>query len=106
MPTHDELASAIERVRRRYVSLLEQMPRSRPAPAAWRLEEHALCWHVVLEDALEPDVDVQVLADALVVRAADPPWQTLLPVPFPFGLDHASIRFEAGVLHVRVRLEG
>ena len=97
-----EMASA----RRRYAWLLLQTADALEAPCAWELIEEALCWHVVLRDAVEPDVDVEVVDSVLMVRAtvANEFRHALLPIPAAFDAAHARIRFEGGVLEVRVFL--
>ena len=84
-PSLDEsaLRSEVERVLRRYRHLLEE---SRPAPCGWVLEERTLRWHVVVGEALEPDIDVEELPDLLVVRArvGREVRQALVPIPDPF----------------------
>jgi len=99
-----EVELEMTRARRRYAWLLMEIADALDAPCAWELTEEALCWHVVLRDAVEPDVDVEVLDQALVVRAtvADRLRHALLPIPAPFDASHTRIRFEAGVLEVRV----
>ena len=97
-----EMASA----RRRYTWLLLQTTDALEAPCAWELIEESLCWHVVLRDAMEPDVDVEVVDSVLMVRAtvANELRHALLPVPAAFDAARARIRFEGGVLEVRVFL--
>ena len=100
-----DLEAEIARARRRYAWLLAELAEALEAPCTWELLEEALCWHVVLRDALEPDVDVEVLEEALIVRAdaADRMRQALLPVPPAFDVSRARIRFESGVLEIRVQ---
>jgi len=61
---------------------------------------------IILRDAIEPDVDVEVLDSVLMVRAtiANELRHALLPIPAAFDAAHARIRFEGGVLEVRVFL--
>ncbi|MHC4957648.1 MAG: hypothetical protein ACYTGN_04675 [Planctomycetota bacterium] len=103
-PGRDEVEQEMARARRRYAWLLMEVADAHEAPCTWELMEEALCWHVVLRDAVEPDVDVEILDQALVVRAtvADRLRHALLPVPAPFDAAHARIRFQAGVLEVRL----
>ncbi|MHC4137796.1 MAG: hypothetical protein ACYTDU_08445 [Planctomycetota bacterium] len=104
MPDRQALADAIDRVLARYASWCEAAP---PAPCVWELAERTLCWHVVLRGVVEPDIDVEVRGDALVVRAAfgDAFLQAVLPVPRPYDTRRATVRFQASVLEVRVGLE-
>jgi hypothetical protein len=98
------LADAIDRILARYASWCEAAP---AAPCIWELAERTLCWHVVLRDVVEPDIDVEVRGDALVVRAAlgDTFLQAVLAVPRPFDTRCATVRFHASVLEVRVGRE-
>ena len=99
-----EVETEMARARRRYAWLLMETADALEAPCTWELIEETLCWHVVLRDAVDPDVDVEILDEALVVRAiaADRLRHALLPIPTPFVTAHTRIRFEAGVLEVRV----
>lgn len=102
-----DLAQEIERLRRRYASVFEDTPDAVEAASVWEVAEETLCWHVVLRDALEPDIDVELLGDAIVVRAAPEERtgclrQTILPVPSPFDASRSVVRFDAGVLEIRV----
>lgn len=103
---HDRqaLADAINRVLARYASWCEAAP---AAPCVWELAERTLCWHVVLRGVVEPDIDVEMRGDALVVRAAfgDSFLQAVLPVPRPYDPRQATVRFRASVLEVRVGIE-
>ena len=103
----EELAREIERLRRLHLAALEEAAAVLEAPCAWEMAEEVLCWHVVLRDVLEPDLDIEVLEDALVVRAAVEGSmgmlrRAVLPVPRPFDPRRPAIRFEAGVLEVRI----
>jgi hypothetical protein len=98
------VADAIERILARYASWREAAP---AVPCMWELAERTLCWHVVLRDVDEPDIDVEVRGDALVVRAAfgDSFVQAVLAVPRPYDTCSATVRFHASVLEVRVGRE-
>ena len=85
------------------------MPEAREAAARWTLAEGVLRWHLVLEEVLEPDVDVEITQEVLVVRAQPqarrPLLLALLPVPSGFDIANPQIRFERGYLEVRVQLD-
>jgi hypothetical protein len=100
-----ELEEEMARARRRHAWILAEIADALEAPCTWELLEEALCWHVVLRDALEPDVDVEVLEEALIVRAAaaDRMRQALLPVPARFDAARMRIRFESGLLEIRIQ---
>jgi hypothetical protein len=104
-----DLAKEIDRLRRYYAFLFEETPTAITAATVWDLAEDLLCWHVVLHDVLEPDIDVELLTDTIVVRAArgsSPPTlsQAVLPVPAPFDPTRLDIRYQtgAGVLEIRI----
>jgi hypothetical protein len=95
------LALEIERLHERYLRMLgvEDEP-----PITWEVRERAVCWYVVLRDALEPDVDVEILDEVAIVRAAVGATvrMGILPIPTSLRPDVASIRFREGVLEVRL----
>ena len=93
----------IDRIRQRHRSLLES---AREAPATWELHGHALRWYVILRDVVEPDIDLEILEDVIIVRAATSETVRLsvLPVPAACRTDQPSFRFRAGTLEVRLRV--
>lgn len=97
----DAIATEIDRLRRRYLRLLEI---DEEPPITWEVRESALCWYVVLRDALEPDVDIEILGDVAIVRAVvgSTVFQGILPIPPSLRPDLGSIRFWEGVLEVRL----
>jgi hypothetical protein len=104
MLSRETIAAEIERVRRRYLSLLET---EREAPSTWELHGDAICWYVVLLDAFEPDIDVEVLEDVVIVRApadGDAIRHCVLPIPASYRPDARSFRLRAGTLEVRLTL--
>ena len=102
----------IEQLRRRYASYLREIPGARALEAHWTASSRTLRWHVVLEeDVLEPDIDVEILPEALVVRAwVETPEETLLgvlPVPPEFDARHPDVRYEVDHLEILlVRVQG
>jgi hypothetical protein len=97
----EAVATEIDRLRRLYLLRLgiEEEP-----PITWEVRESTLCWYVVLRDALEPDVDVEILEDVAIVRAAVDATvlEGVLPIPVSLRPDLGSIRFREGVLEVRL----
>jgi hypothetical protein len=107
----DWIREEIERLRRRWGSLYREREESRTLPAHWALHGSSLHWHVVLEDVLEPDIDVEILPEALVVRArpeADPCLLLVCVLPVPGGFDFRRPRIDctASYLDIRVRWVG
>ena len=104
MLSREVIAAEIERVRRRYLSLLES---AHEAPCTWELHGDVICWYVVLRDALEPDIDLELLEDVIIVRAAEDDEamrQCVLPIPPSHCPDARSFRLRAGTLEVRLTL--
>ncbi len=110
----ETLEREIERLRRRHVALLRELPETRELPARWTYGRHALCWIVPLDvedEVLEPDIDVEITSEVLVVRARPQSDERLillglLPVPPSFDILHPAIRYEEGFLEIRVRFLG
>ena len=99
------IEAEIERLRRRYTGCLREVPGARLLPAHWTASRRALRWHVVLEeDVLEPDIDVEILPEAVVVRAWIEPAQTtllsVLPVPAGFDVLHPRVHYEGDYLEI------
>ena len=97
----------IERLRRRHAEAFRRTHEAREAIARWTLAEGVLRWHVSLEEVLEPDVDVEIEREMLIVRALSQQtgrklFLALLPVPSEFDIAHPQIRFEKGYLEVRI----
>jgi len=106
-----ELSEEIERLRRRYASLLHEPPEAEEAPARWTYGGRTLRWHVVVEEAAEPDIDVEILPELLVIRARIEEaehrlLQAILPVPAGFRADDAHIRCEYGYVEIRLSRVG
>ena len=104
----DELGREIETLRRRHRHLVAGCPE---APSLWDVAERALLWRVFLADVAEPDLDVEVLAEVIVVRGAhemerEPGRQALLPLPAAFARQRPRMRFVSGVLEIRVEARG
>ena len=98
----------IERVERRYRALVREYPQARELRRSWTVSERALRWHVVFDgDVLEPDVDLEILEGAIVVRACHatrgvPELVCVLPIPAGFDIDHPLVRCEHEYLEIRV----
>jgi len=104
----EEIAREIERLRRRHAALLRELPDAREVIARWEAEATSLSWFVPLEDVVEPDIDVEIASEILIVRASRL-WPQpailvgLLPVPQGFDIEKAVIRFTEETLEIRVR---
>ncbi len=103
----DWLREEIERLRRRYAPLLREPPEAREAQARWTYGGRILRWHVVVEEAAEPDIDIEILPELLVLRARTEAaghrlLQAVLPVPAGFRAEDAQIRCEYDYVEVRL----
>ena len=98
----------IDRVERRYRALVREYPQARELRRSWTVSEQALRWHVVLDaDVLEPDVDLEILEGAIVVRACHttlgvPELVCVLAIPAGFDIDRPLVRCENEYLEIRV----
>ncbi len=102
----------IERLRHRHAVLLRELPRIRELAARWVLEPEGLRWFVAFdEEVLEPDIDVEITTELLVVRARpalddELTLLGLLPVPSDFEIADPVIRYSEGALEIRIRRRG
>ncbi|MFH1144296.1 MAG: hypothetical protein V1774_07110 [Candidatus Eisenbacteria bacterium] len=104
----DRIEAEIRRIEHQWRSLWRAERGAHQLPARWTFSRRALRWHVVLEDVLEPDVDIEVLPHVLIVRAraegrGDRLFMGLLPVPADFDAVRPRIRLERDTLLIVVR---
>ena len=97
----------IKRMRRRHAGLYREISGAREAICHWTLLGDVLHWHVALEDAVEPEVDVEIAPPLLIVRAHLGEGQRefllgVLPVPTDFDVSQPVIRYETGHLEIRL----
>ena len=103
----EEIEGEIARLRRRYATLLREVPDAQEVAARWAAEVSGLCWFVPLEDVVESDIDVEITSEVLVVRA-NRTWPepallvAILPVPGGLDPEHAVLRFSEETLEVRI----
>jgi hypothetical protein len=111
-PDPRETEREIARLRNRYTALLRERPRCRELAAHWILEARSLRWFVSFDEhVLEPDIDVEIAEEILVVRARPDVDEELtllglLPVPPGFAADDPVIRYSEGSLEIRIRRLG
>jgi hypothetical protein len=104
----EEIEREIARLHRRYAVVMRERPDAREVIARWAAETTVLYWFVPLEDVVEPDIDVEIMSEVLIVRA-NRTWPEpavlvgILPVPPGFDPEHAVIRFTEETLEVRIR---
>jgi len=101
-PVADEpsLRAEMEQLFLRHRHLLAE---AHSVPCTWVLEERGLCWHVVLDDALEPDIDIEQLHDALIIRArvGNEVREALILVPGRFRESTPRCAFRSQLLEIR-----
>ena len=75
-------------------------------PTTWEADETSLCWHVVLHEVLEPDIDIERLEEVIVVRARSDAGLCEVVLPVPAGYRRAAPRcvYRADVLEVWFRV--
>ena len=102
----ERLRQEIRRLEQEHTAARREVEPSRSAPAQWIFAEGTLCWFVVLEDVLEPDIDVEVRPEILVVRGRassdDELVSIVLPVPRGFDPGRARFRFRSSTLEIRI----
>ena len=103
----DSLENEIRRLRRRYLGWLRATADARELKARWTFAGDTLRWHVPVGDVLEPDIDLEITRQVIVVRArpeTDPGviLVCILPIPNEFEATAPGIRCEAGYLEVRL----
>ena len=105
------LAGEIDRLRRcREYLLAPEEPcgeACEEAPSLWDLVDRALLWRVFLEGVAEPDLDIEIRQDVIIVRGATamgdrPHRHALLPMPAPYVARRPRMQFVAGVLEIRI----
>ncbi len=104
----DDIEREIARLRCRHASLMREAPGVRELISRWAAEAGGLCWFVPLEDVVEPDIDVEIASEVLIVRAfrrwPEPAtFVGILPVPEGFDRERPDIRFTEETLQIRIR---
>jgi hypothetical protein len=106
-----QLEREIEILRRRYAVLVRERPAVREVPARWTATRRSLCWLVPFEeDVLEPDIDVEITEEVLIVRAPASHERIMLvgilPVPRGFDRERPVIHYFEGMLEIRIHRTG
>ena len=104
----DTIRREIRQLRERHRALVGDQ---RGAPTSWEADESTLCWHVVLHEVLEPDIDIELLDEVLIVRARRDSGpdagsdagvcEVLLPVPASYRPASPRCVYRSEVLEVR-----
>ena len=107
--TFDAIARQIEEIEKQLGNLFRDAQAEDVLPVRWSFCAGVLCWHVQLvEEVLEPDIDIEITSVALIVRArsAREPSKVLLgvlPVPGIFDHHHPEIQFKSDFLEIRLQ---
>ena len=110
--TFGALARQIEEIEKRLSNLFRDAQPDEVLPVRWSFCAGVLCWHVQLvEEVLEPDIDVEITPVALIIRArpAREPSKVLLgvlPVPGIFNRHNPEIQFKSDFLEIRLQWIG
>lgn len=104
-PALPALATLIEQLLRRHRAWVREIPEAQEVEVRWSLCGRVIRYHLVLEDVVEPDLDLEITSEALVVRARpqhhhERLYLGVLPVPPRYDPFRPLIRFEAGYLEV------
>jgi len=108
--TFEHIALEITRLERRLYGYSKETPEANLLPARWFLAGEFLRWHVqFIEEVLEPDLDVEITSDALIVRARSTVETTrlllaILPIPRTFDVQNPEIRYESDTLEISLKL--
>ncbi|MFN0059875.1 MAG: hypothetical protein ACKVX7_15560 [Planctomycetota bacterium] len=106
-----QLRVEIQQLRSRHQALVRERPETVELATHWTFAAGVLRWHVAVEDVDEPDIDIEVLADLIVVRAQRHARRRelllgLLPVPAEFARARALFRYENGYLEISLASRG
>lgn len=100
----ESIRREIRALRERYRALVGAATTS--VPTTWEADSTSLCWHVVLHEVLEPDIDIERLEEVLIVRARSDAGLCEVLLPVPAGYRRAAPRcvYRADVLEVWFRV--
>lgn len=109
MNQFEDIAQEIARLERRLYGYSKETPEAGVLPSRWTLAGGCLCWHVqFMEEVLEPDLDIEITSDALIVRAL-PAKETvsvllaILPIPGTFDVQNPEVRYESTSLEISLK---
>lgn len=110
--TFDAIARQIEEIEKELSNLIRDARADDVLPVRWSFCAGILCWHVqLIEEVLEPDIDIEITPVALVIRArsAREPSKVflgVLPVPGIFDHRHPEIQLKSDFLEIRLQWIG
>ena len=109
MNQFEYIAQEITRLERCLCGYGRETPEASLLPARWTLAGGCLRWHVqFVEEVLEPDLDIEITSNALIVRAL-PAGETvgvllaILPIPGTFDVQNPEIRYESPSLEISLK---
>jgi len=109
MNQFEYIAQEITRLERRLYGYSRETPEASVLPSQWTLADGCLRWHVqFIEEVLEPDLDIEITSNALIVRAL-PARETvkvllaILPIPGTFDVQNPEIRYGSTSLEISLK---
>ena len=99
----------LEAARARAASLVDLADAAEELPSRWVLTENAVVWRIETGLVAEPDVDVEDVGVAFVVRVrrggALPPARAVIPLPSAPRITAISVEFRGEGVELRLLLE-
>jgi len=109
MRSMEEWRRELEEARARALRLVDEREEASDLAARWSWSDDALIWQVEIGAAVEPDVDLEEVGDAIVVRVrrsgALPPGRAVVAAPRARAVAAVAVAFHDGALEVRFLLE-
>ena len=109
MNQFEYIEQEITRLERRLHGYRKETPEASVLPSRWTLAGGYLRWHVqFIEEVLEPDLDIEITSDALIVRALSERETVrvllaILPIPGTFDVQNPEIRYGSNSLEVSLK---
>ena len=97
----EEIEPEIARIYRRH---RRRVAGSISVHTTWEILDDSLCWYVMLRDVLEPDIDLEVLPDVVIVRAlaGSSLCHALVPVPEHYRFEARNVRMRSSTLEIHL----
>lgn len=109
MNQFEYMAQEITRIERRLYGYRKDTPEAGLLPSRWTLAGGCLRWHVqFVEEILEPDLDIEITSNALIVRALSARETAgvllaVLPIPGTFDVQNPEILYESTSLEISLK---
>ena len=109
MNQFEYIAQEITKLERRLYGYSKETPEASVLPSRWTLAGGSLRWHVqFIEEVLEPDLDIEITSNALIVRAVSARETVrvllaILPIPGTFDVQNPEIHYESTSLEISLK---